>query len=66
MAMIAEHRVDLSPLITHRFDLDDIQAAFDLFSHQRDGVLKVGLRPFRPRPDRVPHLVGSRALDEEC
>ncbi len=66
MAMVAEHRVDLSPLITHRFDLDDIQAAFDLFSQQRDGVLKVGLRPFRPRPDRVPHLVGARALDEQC
>jgi alcohol dehydrogenase len=66
MAMVAEHRVDLSPLITHRFDLDDIEAAFDLFSHQRDGVLKVGLRPFRPRVDRTPHLVGARALDEQC
>ena len=45
MAMIAHRRVDLTPLVTHRFALDDIQEAFDLFSHQRDGVLKVALRP---------------------
>ena len=41
MAMIAHRRVDLTPLVTHRFALDDIDEAFDLFSHQRDGVLKV-------------------------
>src|SRR5262245_23764915 len=45
MAMIEHHRVDLSPLVTHHFGLDDIQAAFDLFSSQRDGVLKVALHP---------------------
>jgi threonine dehydrogenase-like Zn-dependent dehydrogenase len=45
MAMIANRRVDLSPLITHRFSLDDIHEAFDVFSHQRDGVLKVALLP---------------------
>lgn len=45
MAMIENKRVDLSPLVTHRFALDDIQDAFDLFSHQRDGVLKVALYP---------------------
>ena len=45
MAMIANRRVDLSPLVTHHFALDDIQEAFDLFSHQRDGVLKVALHP---------------------
>ena len=37
MAMIAHRRVDLSPLVTHHFALDDIDEAFDLFSHQRDG-----------------------------
>jgi len=66
MSMAAERRVDLSALVTHRFDLDDIEEAYDLFSHQRDGVLKVGLRPFKARVDRVPHLVGARALDDEC
>jgi alcohol dehydrogenase len=45
MAMIQHHRVDLSPLVTHRFGLDHIQDAFDLFAAQREGVLKVALRP---------------------
>ena len=45
MEMVAQERVDLSPLVTHRFGLDDIDAAFDLFSHQRDGVMKVALKP---------------------
>ena len=47
MAMIENRRVDLSPLVTHHFALDDIHEAFDLFSHQRDGVLKVALYPNR-------------------
>ncbi len=45
MAMIESRRVDLTPLVTHQYSLDDIEEAFDLFSHQRDGVLKVALYP---------------------
>jgi threonine dehydrogenase-like Zn-dependent dehydrogenase len=45
MAMIENRRVDLSPLVTHKFALDNIEEAFDLFSHQRNGVLKVALYP---------------------
>ena len=45
MAVIAGGRVDLGAMVTHRFKLDDIVAAYDLFSHQRDGVLKVALTP---------------------
>src|SRR5262249_7355198 len=45
MAMIQSRRVDLTPLITHQYALDDIEEAFHLFSHQRDGVLKVALYP---------------------
>ena len=34
-----------SPLVTHRFRLDEIEEAYELFSHQRDGVLKVAITP---------------------
>ena len=43
MSMIASGRIDLGPLVTHRYALEDIVEAYDLFSHQRDGVLKVAL-----------------------
>jgi len=45
LAVVASGRVDLKPLVTHRFKLDRIEAAYDLFSHQRDGVLKVAITP---------------------
>lgn len=43
--VVASSRVDLGPLVTHRYALDDIAAAYDLFAHQRDGVLKVAVKP---------------------
>jgi len=45
MNVIASGRADLKPLVTHRFTLDEIEAAYDLFAHQRDGVLKVAIKP---------------------
>ena len=45
MAVIEAGRVDLSAMVTHRFRLDDIERAYELFSHQRDGVLKVAITP---------------------
>ena len=45
MAVVGSGRVDLKPLVTHRFKLDQIEEAYDLFSHQRDGVLKVAITP---------------------
>lgn len=45
MDVVGSGRVDLKPLVTHRFKLDEIEAAYDLFSHQRDGVLKVAITP---------------------
>lgn len=41
MQWIAEKRVDLSPVITHRFPVAEIQQAFDTFADRRDGALKV-------------------------
>jgi alcohol dehydrogenase len=45
MSLIASQRVDLGAMVTHRFKLDDIEAAYELFAHQRDGVLKVAITP---------------------
>ena len=45
MSVIASGRVDLGAMVTHRYRLDDIEEAYDLFSHQRDGVLKVAITP---------------------
>lgn len=45
MNVIAGGRLDLEPLVTHRFKLDDIVEAYDLFANQRDGVLKVAVTP---------------------
>lgn len=45
MNVIAGGRADLKPLVTHRFPLDEIEAAYDLFANQRDGVLKVAIAP---------------------
>jgi threonine dehydrogenase-like Zn-dependent dehydrogenase len=45
MSTISAGRVDLRPLVTHRFKLDQIEQAYELFGHQRDGVLKVAITP---------------------
>src|SRR5690606_38638873 len=45
MNVLESGRADLRPLVTHRFTLDQIEEAYDLFANQRDGVLKVAIRP---------------------
>ena len=45
MNVVASDRVDLRPLVTHRYRLDEIEAAYELFANQRDGVLKVAITP---------------------
>jgi alcohol dehydrogenase len=45
MNVIASNHVDLKPLVTHRFKLDQIEAAYELFGQQGDGVLKVAITP---------------------
>lgn len=44
--VVASGRIDLTPLVTHQYKLDDIEAAYELFANQRDGVLKVAIKPF--------------------
>jgi alcohol dehydrogenase len=45
MNVVASGRVDLKPMVTHRFKLDQIEQAYDLFANQRDGVLKIAITP---------------------
>ena len=45
MEMVKNKRVDLTPLITHRFSLDDIQEAYEVFGERRDKVMKIAIKP---------------------
>ncbi len=45
MNVIAAGRADFGSLVTHHYKLDNIVAAYDLFANQRDGVLKVAIKP---------------------
>jgi alcohol dehydrogenase len=45
MNVVASGRADLGELVTHRFRLDQIEEAYELFGAQRDGVLKVAITP---------------------
>jgi len=37
--------VDLAPMLTHNFSLQDIVKAYHFFGERRDGVIKVAIRP---------------------
>ncbi len=45
MSVVDAGRANLGPLVTHRFPLSRIDEAYDLFAHQRDGVIKVAITP---------------------
>lgn len=58
MELVQHKRVDLTPLLTHSFSLNEIIDAYALFSKQLDGVLKVAIRPHEARP--------LKPGDEQC
>ena len=45
MNIVAANRFPFRDLVTHSFRLAQIEEAYDLFAHQRDGVMKVAIRP---------------------
>jgi threonine dehydrogenase-like Zn-dependent dehydrogenase len=45
MEMVKGGRVDLTPLITHRFSLENIGEAYQVFGERRDGAIKVAIKP---------------------
>jgi threonine dehydrogenase-like Zn-dependent dehydrogenase len=45
MEMVRSHRVDLTPLLTHKFSLDQIEEAYEVFGERRDGIMKAAITP---------------------
>ena len=45
MSVIKAKRLPFRDLVTHTFPLDRIEEAYELFANQRDGVMKVAIRP---------------------
>ncbi len=43
LALIAEGKIDTTPLITHTYPLSQIEEAYDLFENRKDGVIKVAI-----------------------
>lgn len=44
LSLIAEGKLDTTPLITHQFPLAEIEQAYTLFEARRDGVIKVAIQ----------------------
>lgn len=44
LALIAQGKIDTTPLITHTFPLRDIAAAYELFENRKDGVIKAAIQ----------------------
>lgn len=43
LALIEEGKIDTTPLITHRFSLNEIEEAYRIFENKLDGVIKVAI-----------------------
>ena len=43
--LIAQGKIDTTPLITHRFPLSRIEEAYDVFENRKDGVIRVAIFP---------------------
>ena len=44
LSLIAQGRLDPTPLITHTFPLQEIEAAYSLFEARQDGVMKIAIQ----------------------
>jgi alcohol dehydrogenase len=45
MELVRHGRLDLTPLLTHTFALDQINEAYQVFAERQNGVIKVAIRP---------------------
>jgi threonine dehydrogenase-like Zn-dependent dehydrogenase len=45
MSVVLAKRLPFRELVTHSYRLGAIEEAYELFANQRDGVMKVAIRP---------------------
>ncbi|CAN5359471.1 NAD(P)-dependent alcohol dehydrogenase [soil metagenome] len=45
MEMVRTNRIDLTPMLTHTYSLDNIEEAYGTFGERKAGVMKVAIRP---------------------
>ena len=43
LKLIAEGKIDTTPLITHRFPLSKIEEAYRIFENKEEGVIKIAI-----------------------
>ena len=48
LRLIEEGKIDTTPLITHRFPLNEIEEAYRIFENKLDGVIKVAITKVHP------------------
>ncbi len=61
--VIASGRIDLEPLVTHRFRLEQIEEAYELFANQRDGVPKVPITKVSRTQTWAGHYLVERVVN---
>lgn len=45
LKLIEQGKIDTTPLVTHAFDLKDIDKAYDIFENKRENVIKIAIKP---------------------
>lgn len=45
LTLISQGEIDVTPLITHRFSLNEIEKAYEIFESKADGVIKIAIKP---------------------
>ena len=44
LSLIEQGKIDTTPLITHRFPLDQIEEAYRVFENKEDSVIKIAIK----------------------
>ena len=45
LSLIEQGLIDTTPLITHRYSLEDIEEAYRVFENREEGVIKIAIHP---------------------